>query len=183
MADFNDDDKKEIAQGAAGFYEEGVYPVQIVDVTGGETDKGSEFFEFEVVGAEGQEGKVRIYFTEKAKPYSFNTVRNIFVHNTVEKNRDKVREQVDACKNTDELLKLCEALRGKDCWVLVQYTGDTYTNPSSGKSYKNVNRNLYGYEPKFTPTPEAKTVSSVKQDVGGGEEITTDNVNEVFPFN
>jgi len=182
MADFNDDDKKEIAQGGAGFYEEGVYPVQIIDVTGGETDKGSEFFEFEVAGAEGQEGKVRVYFTDKAKPYSFNTIRSIFVHNTVEKKKDEVRAMVDKCKNTEELLKLCDALRGKDCWLLVQYTGETYTNPSSGKSYKNANRNLYGYEPRFTPTPSTNAADSVKKDVGGGEEITSENINEVFPF-
>ena len=180
MAKFNEDDKKEIQQGGAGFYEEGVYTVQIVEVTGGVTDKGSEFFEFEVVGGNGEEGKVRTYFTDAAKPYSFNTIRNIFVHNTVEKNKDKIREMVDACEDTDALLKLCEGLRGKDAWLLVQYTGDTYTNPTSGKSYKNVNRNLYGYEPKFTPTPE--TASSKVAEQTGGEEITSENVDQVFPF-
>lgn len=184
MAKFNADDKKEIAQGGAGFYEEGVYPVQIVDVTAGVTDKGSEFFEFEVTDDQEREGKVRTYFTDAAKQYSFNTIRNIFVHNTVEDNKDKVRAMVDEVEDTEALLKLCEGLRGKSCWLLVQKTGDTYTNPTSGKTYDNVNRNLYGYEPKFTPsTPSANPQNNTaKQVMGGGEEITKDNVDEVFPF-
>lgn len=185
MAKFNAEDKKEIAQGGAGFYEEGVYEVQIVDVTGGVTDKGSEFFEFEVTDSDEREGKVRAYFTDAAKPYSFNTIRNIFVHNTVEKNKDKIREMVDACEDTDALLKLCAELRGKDAWLLVQKTGDVYTNPTSGKTYDNVNRNLYGYEPKFTPsaTPSNPQNDTAKTAMGeGSEEITTDNVDQVFPF-
>lgn len=183
MANFNEDDKKEIAQGASGFYEEGVYPIQIVDVTGGVTDKGSEFFEFEVVGKDGEEGKVRTYFTDAAKPYSFNTIRSIFVHNAVnESAKEKTRAKIDSVENTDELLKLCEALRGKDAWLLVQYTGETYTNPSSGKSYKNVNRNIYGYEPKFTPTPQESQATTSNSAPADNQEITKDNVDEVFPF-
>lgn len=180
MAKFNQEDKKEITQGSIGFTEEGVYTVQIVDVSGGVSDKGSEFFEFEVVGGNGTEDKIRTYFTEGAKPYSFNTIRNIFVHNTKEENKDKVRAEVDACEDTDSLLKLCEALRGKDAWLLVQKSGTTYTSPKSGKTYDNVNKNLYGYEPKFTPSPKTQTQQVAEQT--GGEEITSENVDQVFPF-
>ena len=182
MADFNADDKKEITQ-TAGFYEEGVYTIKIVDVTGGVTDKGSEYFEFEVVGNNGEEGTVRTYFTDAAKPYSFNTIRNIFVHNTPEKNKEIIKKSVEDCANTTDLLTLCEALRGKDAWLLVQKTGDTYTNPKTGKVYDNLNRNIYGYAPKFTPSAKAPTATQTSSDImGGGEEITSENVDQVFPF-
>lgn len=180
MVKFSKEDKREISQAGAGFYNEGVYKIQIIGVTAGVTDKGSEYFEFEVTDEDEREGKVRTYFTEGARPYSFNTIRSIFVHNTVEENKEKVRDMVDQCDDTDALLKLCEGLRGKEAWLLVQYTGDTYTSPKNGKVYRNMNRNLYGYEPKFTPTPEsAEPAETSAQDTG---EITKDNVDEVFPF-
>lgn len=179
MATFTQDDKREISQ-SLGFYDEGVYEVKIVAVDAGTTEKGSEYFEFEVADTEGREGKVRTYFTDAAKPYSFNTIRSIFVHNTVEKNKEAVRKEVDECEDTDALLKLCQELRGKDAWLLVQYTGETYTSPKNGKVYKNMNSNLYGYAPTFTPTPQsAEPAQTAPSDTG---EITKDNVEQVFPF-
>ena len=184
MVKFGDEDKQEIAPVTNGFFDEGVYPVQIVSVLGGVTDKGSEFFEFELTDDDGREGKARLYFTDASKKYSFNTIRGIFVHNTAEEKRDAVRERVNACEDTKDLLKICEALRGKSAWLLVQYTGDTYTSDKTGKVYKNVNRNLYHYEPSFTPTPVADepSTSTAKDTMGGGDEVTDENVDEMFPF-
>ena len=141
MANFNDDTKKELNQ----YFGEGVHKVKILAVDQGKTDDGKEYFEFKLEGENGEDGNARIYWTEKAQQFSFNTVRGIFVHNTIEKNKDAIRKEVDATTNTDELFKLCQALKGKEAWYVVQKTDRTYTN-SDGETKFSYNRNLYGYE-------------------------------------
>jgi hypothetical protein len=178
MAKFTDEDKVEKVFNN-NYFGEGIFKVQIVSVKAGETDKGSEYFEFELVGEGGEEGNARVYFTEKAKPYSFNTIRAIFVHNAVnDAAKEKTRKAIDAVKDTDELLKLCEALRGKECWLLVEKTGEKYTSKSNGREYDQLNKNIYGYEPKMKNVSDA---TAVINEMGGGE-ITPENVEDVFPF-
>lgn len=174
MAKFTDDDKAERSN--KNYFTEGIHEVQIEGVTGGVSDSGSEYFEFSLLGAEGQEGTARVYFTDAAKPYSFNTVRSIFVHNTEsEEGKEKMREKVGAVKDTDDLLKLCQALRGKMCWLMIEDAGTTYTSERTGKTYKNFNRNIYGYEPK-PRTPQAQ----LQQAVPDAEKVETPE--DVFPF-
>lgn len=176
MADFTDEHKKEMVPG--NYFAEGIHKVKIVDVVFGKTDADKEYAEFEVIGEEGEEGKARIWFTtDAAKGYSFNTVRSIFVHNTKdESKKDKTRAMVDAVTNTTELAKLCEALKGKECWYAVYKSERTYVG-KDGQSRNSFDRNVYGYEPK----PKApNAVEKAAKEIDG--EITSENVDSVFPF-
>jgi len=158
MADFNDDTKKPIGR----YFTEGVHKVTIQLVEADKTQDGKEFFEFSLLGEEGEEGTARVYWTEKASPYSFNTVRDIFVHNTPEAKKQAIRDKVDATSNTDELLKLCATnLIDKECWFKVEKTGTQYTN-ANGELKDSYNKNIYGYEVKMK-----KTTEQILEDISG----------------
>lgn len=143
MVQFNADAKQSLGL----YFGEGVHKVKIIGVIQDKNDNGSEYFEFGLEGENGEEGTARIYWTEKAQKYSFNAVRDIFVHNTKEANKDMIRAKVDATKDTDELFKLVDAnLIDKEAWFKVEKAGTTYVN-NNGETKNSYNRNLYGYEP------------------------------------
>lgn len=172
MADFNADHKKEMG----AYFSEGVHKVKITDITAGDTDSGKEYFEFKVEGENGEEGSARMWWsTDKAIGYSFNTVKGIFVHNTVEKNRDQVREMLDKCKNTEELFEVChKSLIGKECWYSTYKSDRTYVN-GAGETKHSYDTNVYGYEPK----PQAKS-DNILNDIANGTPVDTNS--DEIPF-
>lgn len=145
MADFNQETKKEVSNNQ--YFGEGVHVVTILGITS-DTSTDKEFWKVELEGENGEEGDARLYWTEKAAPYSFNTIRQIFVHNTVDANKDKIRATVDATNNTAELLKLSQSLIGKKAWYKVEKSGGQYLG-SDGTMKDSYNKNLFGYEPKM----------------------------------
>lgn len=151
----NDDMKKEISN---NYFSEGVHKVKIGSVHF-VTDNGKEYAEFLVVGDEGQEGTARVYFTEKAATYSFNTIRGIFVHNSPESSKDKTRDAINAIEDTETLEKQCQKLIGKECWYMVQKSDQTYVN-NNGETKNSYNKNIYHYEPKMKES--APDVSGAK---------------------
>lgn len=158
MTDFDSNTKKPLVK----YFGEGVYPVTITKVDKNTTDDGKEYFEFTVAGTDGEEGTARVWWTEKAKHYSFNTVKTIFVHNTVEKNKQLIRDKIDSTKNTDELFSLMSGLIGKKAWYKVERTGTTYTN-GAGEIKNSYNRNIYGYEPRsVTPITDDSILDDIK---------------------
>lgn len=172
MATFNDETKKEFGR----YFEEGIYKVTVKSVLKNATDDGKEYFEFVVTGDGGEEGNAKLWWTEKAMQRSFNAVRALLVHNTVEANKEKVRAMVDATTNTDELYKLALGLVGKEAWYQVEMTGQQYQN-AEGEWKNSYNRNIYGFEPK-PKKPRALT----PEDLLGGEDVTADKSNDI-PFN
>ena len=158
MANFNDEAKKELSK----FLPEGVHKIKITNVISANTPDMKEYFEFTVEDAEGYQSIIRIWWTtEKALNYSFNTIRDIFVHNTVEKNRDLIREKINGTKNTAELLKLCkENLVGKEAWVKIEKSG-TYEN-ADGETKNSYSKNIYGYEPKMSVKKDDDILASGK---------------------
>jgi len=163
---FNDDTKKPIGQ----YFGEGVHKVKIQGVVADTSpNSGSEYFEFGLLGENGEEGNARVYWTEKSQPYSFNTIRDIFVHNTKEENKDKVRDMVNATSNTDELLKLCQdSLEGKEAWLKVEKSGTTYVN-GAGETKESYNRNIYGYEPRMTKKSDDEILEEMNQPIDTSE--------------
>lgn len=159
MVSFSDNAKKELNQ----FMGEGVHKVTILGVLPGKSENtGSEYFEFGIQSEDGIMGEVRVYWTEKAEQYSFNTIRDIFVHNAKEENKEKVRAMVDAVKDTDELLKLCQDnLEGKEAWYKVEKSGTQYTN-QNGELKDSYNRNLYGYEPKMKNVSDDQILKDIE---------------------
>ena len=173
MAQFTDEDKKEISQ---NYFGEGVFKVKISGVHGGITESDKEYLEFSIIEDDGErEAEARLWFSEKAKRYSFNTIRTIFVHNTKEENKDKIREKVNEINDTKEMEKLCQNLIGKECWYMVQKSDTTYTD-KFGNERPNYNKNLYGYEPKLK---EVSKEASIANTVSG--EIIESTKDEPFP--
>lgn len=164
--DFNKEDKeiKEFADRIPF----GVHQVQLVGAEAGETDVGTNFIEMSIVSANGIEDKARLWFTGGASNISFNTIRQILVHNgKTEEQKAQVRDKVDAAKNTDELAEILTAFSGAQLWLTKYYDPTrTYTN-QAGETKRSINTNVYGYEPKLKPElmPQKSTVDQVLDSV------------------
>lgn len=130
----------------------GVHKVQISAI-GLEEKGGKECVEVSVVGDNGEEDTAAVWFsTDKAANYSFNVLRQIYVHNAPEDKKDAARDAMDACKDTTELVdKLQAKLIGGECWF-TKYPDPTRTyQAQDGSIRQSVNKNIYGYEPKEKP--------------------------------
>lgn len=169
MADFNDTHKQEQGE----YFPEGIHKVTILGVEGGTNDNGKEYIEFVVGGENGQEGSARMWFTtDKAIAFTFNSIRNIFVHNALKGKEEAAKEMVNAVKNSDELVALCnKVLIGKEAWYTVEQSDYTYTN-SAGEQKQGYNRNITGYEPK----PKQSGVKAVDDTFGGGTVLSDEEV-------
>lgn len=148
----------------------GVTKVQIVGFSEGKTDSGKEYVEVAFVTAEGIEDRARVWFsTDAAARYSFNTLRTIFLHSCPEDEKEKATKAIDAVPTTEKLVELiAPRLAGKEMWV-TKYVDPTRTYEKNGQTFKSVNVNVYGHEPKLNeelmPKPQAR--QSVAQAVGG----------------
>lgn len=169
MADFNDTHKQE--QGA--YFPEGIHKVTILGAEGGVNPNGKEFIKFTVGGENGEEGEASMWFTsDKAISYTFNSIRNIFVHNALKGKEEAAKEMVNAVKNSDELVALCnKALIGKEAWYTVERSDYTYTN-QAGEQKHGYNRNITGYEPK----PKQSGNAAVDSTFGGGTVLSDEEV-------
>jgi hypothetical protein len=169
MADFNDSHKAEQGQ----YFSEGTHKVTILGVEGGTNENGKEYIEFIVGGKDGEEGSARMWFTsDKAIAFTFNSIRNIFVHNASKGKEEAAKELVNKVTNSDELVGLCnKALIGKEAWYTVEISDYTYTN-QAGELKHGYNRNITGYEPK----PKQSGVKAVDETFGGGTVLTDEEV-------
>lgn len=169
MATFNKEHKEEM--GGGKYFEQGIHKVNIGMITAGKTDDGKEYFDVTVLGPNEEEGVSRLWFhTDGAMKYSFNTLRNIFVHNAPESKKDDVRKGVDGIKDTDELLKKCVTmLIGKECWYSVYENRDRKFVGNDGQERYSFDRNIYGYEPN--PPKNDDFTSDIKE-----EDIQDSNV-------
>lgn len=145
MATFNAEHKEEMGK----YFNEGIHKVKIMLVEGGTNDNDKEYIEFTVAGDNGEEGQARVWFTtDKAIKFSFNTIRNIFVHNASKGKEDAAREMVNKVGDTKELVELCnKVLIGQEAWFVVEDSGRTYTD-ATGAERVSYDRNIYGYEPR-----------------------------------
>lgn len=169
MADFNDTHKQE--QGA--YFPEGIHKVTILGIEGGTNENGKEYIDFIVGGANGEEGSAKMWFTsDKAIAFTFNSVRNIFVHNATKGKEEAAKELVNKVKNSEELVELCnKALIGKEAWYTVEMSDYTYTN-QAGELKHGYNRNITGYEPK----PKQSGNTAVDSTFGGGTVLSDEEV-------
>jgi hypothetical protein len=160
---FNDGDKA--ASDFAPRLPFGVSNVVITDARTGATDSGSEYIELDVENAEGISESVRVYFTDKAAKYSFQTLRQIIIHNADAANKEKARLAVESVGDSDELVAILKKKTiGGQAWVEKYYDPSRTYQGSDGNTYRSVNTNLRGYEPKLKPelleAPKNNTVST-----------------------
>lgn len=169
MADFNDSHKAEQGQ----FFPEGIHKVTILGVEGGTNPNGKEFIKFTVGGENGEEGEASMWFTsDKSIAFTFNSIRNIFVHNATKGKEEAAKELVNKVTNSEELVDLCnKALIGKEAWYQVELSDYTYTN-QAGELKHGYNRNIFGYEPK----PRQSGNAAVDETFGGGTVLSDEEV-------
>lgn len=177
---FSDEDKVETNTEFTDRLPFGVNDVQLVGATSGQTEAGKDYIELTVTNKDGIEESARVWFTGGASQYSFNTVKQIVVHNAkTDADKEKARAAVENCTNTDEMADLLNSKTvGGQLWVTKYYDPNrTYQN-ASGQTRRSINTNIVGYEPK--EKPELLNLKQIGEDtvhpVGdtplGGEDVT-----------
>lgn len=181
MVKFSDDDKKVNEFSGGKYFEQGVHQVRISTVQLGTTDSGKEFLEFGVVGMtddDEREDSVRFWFSSPgAINFSFNRIREIFVHNADEDKKDATRTKFDAIADTEKLESACvKVLTGKEAWLSVYENKDRPYQNANGDTKYSFDKNLTGYEPKPKVSQEeavakANEPITVKNDDGSEQQI------------
>lgn len=169
---------KEVTEFNDKYFNFGIHKVQISAVELGGTGEGEkEYIEITVVDPSDAEitDTARVWFTsDKATNYSFNVLRQIFIHNTPEAKRDEARDLFDKLSGTEELAKIVETLIGKECWFTKYYDPERTYTAQDGSQKRSVNKNIMGYEPKpkpeLMPAPKSDT-DKVKDAFPGAEEV------------
>lgn len=157
---FNDEDKQ-----VREFKESmpfGVNKVQLTGAIAETSDNGKDYIEVGVVNADGVEDSARCYFVGGASNISFNTLRDIVVHQGKdEEEKAKLRDRVDAVKNSDELAEIVNEFIGGELW-LTKYYDPSRTYTTKNGTFRSINKNVLGYEPKLKPElmPQPKTEST-----------------------
>jgi hypothetical protein len=166
MAHKFSDEAKEF-EGGGNWFGFGVHEVTIGEITEGQTDGGTDYIEFTVLGDDGEEDTARVWLTEKAEKYSFNTLRSIYVHCAPEEAKDKARDSFDKAPDSTKVVEMMnDKCVGKKCWF-TKYPDPTRTyQNSAGETKQSINKNIYGYEPKPRNDllPKQDTVADVTGD-------------------
>lgn len=145
----SDDDKQEI-NNRGNYFDFGVHAVKIGMVEPGvHGDEEKEYIEFTLLGPNEEEDTARLWFTEKAGKYSFNTMREIAVHNAKDADKEKARNAMDNCVTVEDLAKVFnDKVVGGECWFTVYPSKTrTYTG-NDGTLKKSIDKNIYGWQPK-----------------------------------
>jgi hypothetical protein len=175
------DDNKQVKEFENNWLDFGVHEVIIGLVELGQTDAGQEYLEITVIGPNDEEDTARVWFTtDKAANYSFNVMRQIYVHNAPEAKKDQARQTFDKVADTQQLEELMQKLVGKGkCWFS-KYPSPTRTyTAQDGTVKKSIDKNVYGYKPKEHPELLPKDSEAAKKDGVtiedlGGEPATGD---------
>lgn len=153
----SDDDLKE----PEPFFKEGVHRVVIDSAKFEKNQDGKIFLEVKVIGEENQKADARLWFTEKARPYSIDTIRKIFVHNAADDSaKDKIRTAIAMIKSLAELNAILPKLAGKECWYSIKKLDNTYID-RNGNEKNSYDKNLTSYK----PTESNKNATEKQDDI------------------
>lgn len=132
----------------------GVSEVHFAGAVADATDAGKDFIEVAIISEDGVEDTARLWFTGGAVNISFNTARQIAVHQgQTEEEKQKIRDRFDKVKDSQELADVLNDVcgNGGKLWFTKYYDPTrTYQN-GQGQTRKSINKNIYGYEPKLKP--------------------------------
>ena len=164
----------QVAELSENYFTKDDHNTEVIITDGGvlASNTGSEYLqlEFEADGKEGDTG-YNNYITPKALPYTAQRVQSIISHNA--------KDDAEKAKLAKELAELPDEefgdwavknLVGKKAYLHISYSDNI--NPKNGLPY--LRKNVAGYE---VQAPK----ESVRQIMGGGEEITKDNLSDL-PF-
>lgn len=164
----------------------GVSRVQLVLAEAGALDDGREYIEVNVQAEDGIEDSARCWFTGGASNISFNTLRQVAVHQGKdEEEKQKIRDKVDAVKDSQELCDILNEYIGGELWVRKEYDPKrTYQN-QAGVTKRSVNTNLFGYQPaerpEFMPKKADANGNAVEDAFPDGEDITNTPAAKTVP--
>lgn len=144
------DENKTVTEFNQNWFGFGVHKVHVGLIELGETEAGKEFIEVTLLGDNEEEDTARVWFTsDKAANYSFNVLRQIFVHNAPEDKKDKARDEIDAITDTKALAELLQKIVGGECWFTKYPSPDRTYQAKDGSTKKSIDKNIMGYEPKL----------------------------------
>lgn len=146
----------------------GAHEVYITGHRTGKANSGSQFIEFEVLGANDEVGKTTLWLTEKTVDRTRSILAAIAVHNKdTEAEKQKVRDAFKAITDSDEMLddKFLAKFKDMQAWIL---TEEDKNAPMEKGGYFSRN-NLYSYEPK----PRKTTVDDI---MPGATPVSADEV-------
>lgn len=136
------------------FFKYGVHKVQVDGRAIERDDQDRAYMEIGVVDPDNSDitTTVRMWLhTEGARKFTFNTLRNIYVHNAPEDQKEAARKTFDAIKDGTDLLVALDKVIGGEAWIDVYPDPErTYQN-AKGETKPSINTNIYGYEPKLKP--------------------------------
>jgi hypothetical protein len=146
---FSDEAKTFQGGGDGNWFGFGVHEVTIGEVTEGQTDSGTDFIEFTLLGDNEEEDTARVWLTEKSEKYSFRTLKDIYVHCAPEAKKQAARESFDAAEDSTAVVELLQNCIGKKCWFTKYPDPKRTYEASDGTIKKSINKNIYGYAPKL----------------------------------
>lgn len=164
MAHQFNDDEKEVRE----FSESIPFGITVVQVTGAIADvnqNDKEFIEVGVITEDGIEDSVRFWFTGGASNISFNNLRQIAVHCAdTDELKEKARQAVDKVADSQELADvISDICNGKKVWF-TKYYDPSRTYETENGTFRSINKNVVGYEPKLKPElmpqPKGNTVQT-----------------------
>lgn len=148
---FNEEDKEvQEFNERIGF---GRTKVQFQGAVAETTEQGKDYIEVMVMDSEGVEETARVWFVGGAAKISFNTLRQIIVHNGKdEAEKERLRQLADGAKDTSELADILnnECASG-ELWFTKYYDPSRTYTAADGSTRRSINKNIYGYEPKLKP--------------------------------
>lgn len=175
---FNEDNKtvKEFSSG--NWFAYGVHKVHIVLVELGETDASKEYVEVTILGDNEEEDTARVWFTtDKAANYSFNVLRQIYVHNAPEDKKDTARDEMDGVADTKELVDLLQKTVGGNCWFTKYPSADRTYQAQDGTTKRSIDKNIMGYEPQLQADRIPKETEQFNPGTGAANELIDLNKN------
>lgn len=150
-------------RGGAAYLGIGVHDVVVTSVELVKASTGTLGIQFNVENDEGQ-GRVRMWLSEGALPYTIENVSRLMVHNAAEDKKSEARLHMANIVSAKELFETVQqtlAVREKNGNPFVAYLsireakdGSTYTD-KNGVERPSTESNLLSYRPKETPVQSA----------------------------
>lgn len=131
----------------SAYFEFGTHQIQIAKTQFGKHDDKPYLEIF--VQNDVAEDRARLWLhTPETRRISIDTVRKILVHNqTDEEIKQKIRDKFQQIKNLADFSALAEKTVGCVAWLKV-WEDENRTYQKDGKTFKSINRRVFGYEPK-----------------------------------
>jgi len=169
-------------RGSANYLGIGVHEVVVTSVELTQAKTGTLGMRFNCENEDGQ-GRVTMWLSEGALPYTIENVSRLMVHNAADDKKDEARNYMsnivsakDLFETVQETLKVRKEKNPFKAFLSIREArdGSTYTD-KNGVERPSTESNLLSYRPKETPTQSVVKAT-------GGEVVTDKDTLEGLPF-